>query len=265
VNWSAVGGVVLILSLLSDAHGQGARSDVREYVRDPLRFGASYRQLAEAYDPTVVPELVSLLNSEAEEDNWLRITGLLGVIGDEQAVEALIAFLEKPLESPKLSPEHQEAYRQAIMSLGLIVNRTGSDRALRYLVDGLTPSVWRQRRVPGMAPWQSSYEERDRLLSHYALFGLAMSGDPRAGEALRSLQHNPTPGQAEFRIGLDSTLAQWLELYELVAEKGVAGMYEHYEAKRAAEGARLEQEAERRRAEAQTQREEAMRRRSEAE
>jgi hypothetical protein len=116
------------------------------------------------------------------------------------------------------------------MSLGFLVNRTGSEQALSYLIDGLTPTIWRQRKVTGIASWSSSNEEYDLELSKYALFGLSLSGHPRAGEALRSLQLSPTPEQARFRSDLDETLPQWLEVHALVAERGIAGMYEHYAA-----------------------------------
>ena len=56
-----------------------------------------------------------------------------------------------------------------------------------YLVEGLTPRVWRERNVMGVVPYRDSYAEYDLLLSTYAVFGLAVSGHPRAGEALRTL------------------------------------------------------------------------------
>lgn len=73
----------------------------------------------------------------------------------------------------------------------------------------------------------SSYEDYDRQLSTYAIFGLALSGHPRAGDALKSLPRSPAPEQAWFRQGLDDVLTTWLEVYELVADKGIAGMYEY--------------------------------------
>jgi hypothetical protein len=71
---------------------------------------------------------------------------------------------------------------------------------------------------------------------------------PRAGQALRSLYQEP------FRAGLHATVAQWLEVHQLVADRGVAGMSEHYEAQRAATTQRIAEEAQRRRAEQEDQR-----------
>jgi hypothetical protein len=237
---------IVVLCLVSTfgtvARTQQVQADVRDFVRGSS-FPNSYRELSDSYDPSVVPQLIEMLSSKEEETHWDRIVGLLGAIGDERAVAALIAFLEKPVETDRLSVEHHDAYRAAIMSLGTLVNRTGDERALEYLIDGLTPSVWRQRGVQGIAPWAGSYEESDRELSKYALMGLALSGHPQAREALVSLQHSPTIGQAQFRSGLDSTLEQWLEVHQLVAERGLAGMYDHYEALRHAKEEREAEEA----------------------
>lgn len=158
---------------------------------------------------------------------------MLGVVGDERAVEALIAFVAKPVESERLSINHADAYSSAIQALGVLVYHTGSERALTYLIEGLTPGVWRQRNIPGMPVYARSHEEYDRQLSNYALFGLALSGHPRARDALQSLLRAQTAGRAEFREGLDATLVQWLEV-ALVAERGLGGMYEYYEAERIA-------------------------------
>jgi HEAT repeat protein len=254
MNWQSVTLALVAVAFGTDARPQQLERDLQDFVRAPT-FPTSYRELANSYDATATPHLIDLLNSSAEEAHWVRIAALLGAIGDERAVDALIAFIEKPVGAERLSLSHAEAYSQSITSLGLLVNRTGNERALKYLIDGLTPSVWRQRRVEGIASWATSYEEYDRALSKYALFGLALSGHPEARQALVALQLSPTLGQLQFRRGLDSTLAQWLEVHQLVAERGLAGMYEHYDAERLAKAEREVEEANRLRAErAQQQR-----------
>lgn len=247
--------VALIYFTLSatTSSAQEVAANIREFVQAP-NFPTSYRELTTSYDASVVPQLIELLNSTVEEKNFGRTAALLGAVGDERAVNALIAFVEKPIGSDRLSPAHEDAYREAITSLGLLVNRTGSERALRYLIDGLTPSVWRQRRVEGMAAWANSYDEYDRELSKYALFGLALSGHPDAGEALRSLQQSPTSAQQQFINTNRTTLTQWLQVHQLVADRGVAGMYDYYETERRAEEQENTEEAERMRAEQEQQR-----------
>ena len=214
----------LILVLEGNTLAQpAAQADVRAFVRGPL-FPYSYAELASSYDTSVTPELIAMLDSDAEEDHWFRIAGMLGVVGDDRAADALIAFVEKP-RPERVSDAVENARKEAIRALGFLVNRTGNERALTYLIDGLTPRVWRERNVRGTPHWMPSHAEYDVLLSTYALFGLALSGHPRAGEALRALQQSATPDQMGFREGLDDTLTQWLDVYDLVAERGVAGMY----------------------------------------
>lgn len=250
MNWRTV---TLALATVALCTAGGAQEqDIRDFVRAPS-FPTSYRELALSRDASVTPQLIQLMDAPAEEAYWSRIAALLGAVGDERAVGALISFVEKPVGAQRLSSTHEDAYREAMTSLGLLVNRTGNERALKYLIDGLTPSVWRQRRVEGVAPWASSYEEYDKELSKYALFGLALSGHPQAGDALRSLQRAPTPAQQSFRRGLDSTLTQWLEVHQLVAERGIAGMYDHYDQDRAAKDQLATDEANRLRGEREQQ------------
>ena len=144
--------------------------------------------------------------------------------------------------------EH-EARHVAITTLGYVLNRTGSERALTYLVDGLSAKLWRKRNVQGLAPFTHTYSEYDRLLSQYSFMALALSGDPRAGAALRALKNAPTPDQTLVGKELDDMLATWLEVHQLVAERGLQGMFDYYQARRHAEQERFAEEARRKRAE----------------
>ena len=235
---------VIGLAVAIEAPAQQAATNVDDYVRQHP-FGAPSSETAELFDSRAVPKLSEMLDSQSEEALWPTVAGMLSVVGDDQAVETLTAFVEKPVTDFSISPYHEEARKAAIMGLGSLVNRIGSERALNYLIDGLTPSVWRKRNVLGVAPWLSSYEEYDLRLSEYALFGLALSGHPRAGEALRSLQQFPTAGQAGLRAGRDAMLTQWLEVHYLVTERGLAGMYQYYETQRQLEADRQLEEVER--------------------
>jgi HEAT repeat protein len=208
------------LGVSSATVAQQAAPDVGDYVRD-RPYGARSEEVAALYDSDAVPELIALLGSE--EPYWGTVAGMLVVVGDERAVDALIAFVEKPVAVPALSNVYENARGRAIVGLGDLVRRTGSERALIYLIEGLTPQTWTKRNVRGVAQWTKSFEEYDSLLAEYAIYGLAYSGHPRAGEALRALQRSPTMEQGRFRKGLDNTLEQWLEVYDLVADRGLDG------------------------------------------
>ena len=230
MNWqSAFTVLALTLALGTNVYGQQVpQPDVREFLQSHPIHGHSYKEVSSLYDSTAVPALIEALNSDAEEENWANAAYLLGVVGDERAVGVPIVFIEKG-HTPSISRAHHKARRPAIRSLGYLINRTGSERALDYLVEGLTPGVWRERNVIGVVSYRDSYAEYDQLLSTYAILGLAQSGHPRAGEAPKALLRSPTPEQLQFRDAEEATVTQWLEVHELVAERGVAGMWEYYE------------------------------------
>lgn len=227
--------VVVLCWLMATLEGAFAQETAAPNVRESIRssFSESYSELANAYDASDVPELLAMLHSEDEQEYWTRIAGVLGVVGNPEVAESLIEFIEEPVVGPTyISRARHDARREAIRALGFLAARTGSERALDYLIESLDDTIWRRRNIVGVIDYLDTYALYDRQLSIYAIFGLALSGHPRAGEALRSLQQSPTPEQQQLREGLDSTLDTWLEVYDVVAERGVAGMYEHYTERR---------------------------------
>ena len=174
-----------------------------------------------------------MINSLPDVQHWENAAGVLGVIGDDRAVDALIDLIERPPPDGLVSLEWHYGRREALRALGFIVERTGSPRALEYLIGSLDDTIWRRRDVRGVVTNSMTQDMYDRLLSEIAVIGLALSGHPRAGQALRSLQQSPAPDQARLRDGLDDVLDTWLgEVFLLVEERGVAGMYEYYDQKR---------------------------------
>ncbi len=217
--------------------GQGAPElDVREFARS--LHDVTYSEMSSVLDSRAVPDLVDMLDSESEQMNWPAAATMLGVIGTDQAAEALIAFIEQSHEG-EFSQFMHDRRRVSITSLGYVVYETGNERALDYLVDGLNPQVWRQRDVQGIGPSWSTQDAYDQQLSTYAIFGLALSGHPVAGIALDNLK-----GQSEGRQDsrLISVLDTWLEVHALVDEKGLNGMYEHFEDQRKIEAERQREE-----------------------
>jgi hypothetical protein len=201
-----------------------------------------------SYDQAKVPDLIGKLEAETDDTRRACWATVLGLTGDDRAVDALIASIARPF-SPQEGPGWFERRTWEIRALGYLVNRTGNARALAYLIDGLKLGVWRTRNVQGLPPYVRSQEDYDRTLSDDALMALALSGDPRAGDALKSMQASPTPEQALAGKDLDDMLATWLEVHQLVAERGLQGMFDYYEARRTAEQARFAEEAQRKRAE----------------
>lgn len=189
-----------------------------DYLREHW-WGVRKDDVVALFDASDVPRLEELLASDTPYCG--AVVSMLVILGDERAVDALIAFVEKPYADPSLANVYESARGGAITGLGQLVRRIGSERALTYLIGGLTPDVWAKRNVRGVAAWTNDYQEYDTLLGEYAIHGLAYSGDPRAGEALRALQRSPTPEQARLRKGLDKTLELWIETYDRVAATGL--------------------------------------------
>ena len=198
------------------AAAQQPPPDLDAYLRDHW-WGVRREDVVALFDESDVPRLEKMLVSETEYCG--AVVAMLVILGDERAVDALIAFVQTPYRDPSLANIYESARAGAITGLGQLVRRIGSERALTYLIEGLTPDVWATRNVRGVASWTKDYQEYDTLLGEYAIHGLAYSGHPRAGEALRSLQQSPTPEQARLRKGLDKTLERWLETYDAVVEQ----------------------------------------------
>jgi len=66
--------------------------DVKEFVRRIFIEGVPYEE-ARKYGPTDVPTLLKMLADPKEEAYRTNIVVTLGIIGDERAVDPLIAFL----------------------------------------------------------------------------------------------------------------------------------------------------------------------------
>jgi hypothetical protein len=178
-----------------------------------------------------VPELREILNSEDDEHLWPRVAGVLGVVGGEEEVDLLIELIEQPVVEPVYISRDQHFLRmEAIRSLGFLSHRTGGERALDYLIASLDDGIWRQRNILGVIDYLNTYDRYDRRLTIYAIFGLALSGQPRAGAALRSLRESPT--QAQALLELDDVLDTYLPIHDLLAERGLAGFYEFQEEQR---------------------------------
>jgi HEAT repeat protein len=233
-----------VLCLMTILAGAFAQQSVLQGPREAIRqsFPDTFDRIADIYDSSAVPELLDMLNSEDDEEYWPRVVAVLGVVGDEEIVDVLIEVIEKPIVGPiYISRTQHDTRREAIRVMGFLAARTGGERALDYLIESLDDTIWRRRNIQGVVSYLDAYDRYDRHLSIHAIFGLALSGHPRAGEALRSLHQSPTPEQALLRRELDGVLDTWLEVHDLVAERGVAGMYEYLRAEHAR---RLEAEIE---------------------
>lgn len=206
------------------AAGGSDQIDIRDFVRHLFIHGVPYEE-ANRYGSAAVPTLLTMLRDPAEEQHWSNIVVVLGMIGDEQAVEPLISFIEAGSQT-NISSEHYRAKTSALMSLGYIINKTGNQRALNYLRESVWPETWASRSVVGIAPFQASTAERNSDFSKHAILGLALSGRPEAAEILRSLQQPAkTDTERAFKAEVSNLVSHALKEHDTISR---VGLYNYY-------------------------------------
>jgi len=203
---------------------QASSMDIRDFVHQVFIHGVPYEE-ASKYDASAVPTLLQMLNNPAEEAYWPNIVVVLGMIGDERAVDPIISFIEADVPGG-LSREHYAAKTSALMALGYLVNKTGNRKALDYLKASASPETWAGRNIAGVAPFQASSTERNRDFSKFAIFGLALSGRPEAAQALRSLQQ-PAGAEVtrEFQAQVSDLVSEALKENQKIANQGLENYY----------------------------------------
>ncbi|MCP4419298.1 MAG: hypothetical protein GY805_22010 [Chloroflexi bacterium] len=197
---------------------------VEDFVRQAFIRGVPY-ETASGYGATDVPILLEMLNDPVEEAYWANIVVVLNIIGGEEVVEPLISFIDEGVDG-ELTYSHYIAKTSALMSLGYLINRTGNEQALNYLTETANPEVWVEREVTDIGPFQATVAESNRDLSKHALLGLALSGNPEAAEAMRSLQVAEVAGeQAEFQALVTDVISEALEANREIDEGGLIEYY----------------------------------------
>jgi hypothetical protein len=198
--------------------------DVRDFVHQTFIHGVSFED-ASRYGTSAVPTLLAMLRDPAEEQYWPNIVVVLGMIGDEQAVEPLISFIQNG-DQARLSSAHYRAKTSALMSLGYIINKTGNQRALNYLRESASPETWAAKSVAGTAPFQASTTERNIDFSKHAILGLALSGRPEAAEILRTLQQpTGTDAQRAFQAQVSDLVSEALNEHQKISREGLTNYY----------------------------------------
>ena len=200
-----------------------ATIDIAEFVRQTFIDRVPYEE-ATKYSAEVIPTLLGMLNNRAEERHWPNIILVLSLIGDERVVSELIAFVGR--DRGQISPDHYRAKTALVMSLGYLINKNGSRRALDYLRSGLDPRVWPARVGSNMAQYQRSTIERNHDFAKHALLGLSVSGNAEAASALRSLQQRTAnPAQQKFRDEVRELIVEALKEHQQIASGGLAAYY----------------------------------------
>jgi hypothetical protein len=203
--------------------------DIRTFVRQVYIEGVPFQEVERFNAATAVPVLLEMLADAKEEEHWPNVVVTLGMLGDVRAVDPLIQFVEKEARGT-LSQAHYIAKTSAVMSLGYIVNKGKSDKALAYLTAGLDPDVWTQRGIKWSSPYHPNQADLRRQLITMSILGLGLSGTPKAVEVLRSYGRTAaTPQAKRMRAELpnvDDILQEALKANERIARSGLAEYYQ---------------------------------------
>lgn len=194
--------------------------DIKDFVHQFYFEGIPY-EAASAFEPAVVPELMEMLSDPNEMPYWANIVVTVCIIGDPEYVDPLISFINS--DEGTLSDEVYRAKSSAVMALGYLINRSGDEKALSYLIDSLDPDAWTQREVQYRGPFQANTAARDANLSTMAMLGLALSGTEEAAEALRGMTKTGFEAMTEENVTVLVDGA--LETHEQIAAEGLAEYY----------------------------------------
>ncbi len=192
--------------------------DIQDFVHQIYIEGIPY-EAANVYDSTAVPTLMEMLADTTEAPYWANIAVTLCIIGDPSYVDPLLDFIKA--DEGTLSDDIYRAKSSAVMALGYLINKTGDEKALNYLIESIDPGAWAQREVQYVGPYQASTEARDLNLSTMAMLGLALSGRPEALEALGSV----TVPEGVVDDPLAAVAAAAREAHQQIATDGLAEYY----------------------------------------
>ncbi len=196
-----------------------------EFVHNFYIHGIPYAEAAK-FGESDVPILLRLLDDPKETKFWPNIVVVLGIIGSSEAVVRLIKFVEEEPSQQGLDDQYR-AITSAIMSLGYAINKTGDAVGLEYLANGLRPEIWKARRIKVKASYQRTEDERNKELVSMAVLGLALSGNSKAGLALRQFQQElPSLKDQEFSAMVKPTVDEALATHSRISKDGLAKYYD---------------------------------------
>ncbi len=119
---------------------------IKDFVHQRFLHGVPFKE-ASAYPQTATTELLDMLVEPTEEAYYSNIILTICMIGDAGAVDDLIAFFNKG--EGKLNMSVYNAKKAVLMGLGYIVNKSGSEKALRFLLEAVKPEYWAKRKIHG--------------------------------------------------------------------------------------------------------------------
>jgi hypothetical protein len=232
---SVTGAVMPASGCSCGAGGLQAPSDVREFVSQHWIEGVPW-ELASQYTEKDAKVLLDwLVNEPGRHEEFLpQIVATLGYIGSEIAAQPLIDFVQ----GARVGRQAFNAKNIALLRLGDLVNRSGSQLALDFLVK-VAGNMAFARTLAAPQASAAAAEARtqagvvaptaDTLAAELAVsatFGLALAGTPQSQQIVEALKADPnafaTVNQAASeaaQIGATVRAKGRQEYYKLKAEQ----------------------------------------------
>jgi hypothetical protein len=215
------------VAIMASAAVHDELPDIEEFVRQIYFHGVPFED-ASQYGPDVIPILEQMLQDPAEMEYWGTIVVTIGMIGEPEGTEPLIDFITRT-GGEELTREEYAARTAAVMSLGYIVNQSGDEQALDFLIEAARPGWWEGEAAP--APFHAAAEEAENDLATHAILGLALAATEEAIEALEALQEpaDDEPRLREFQAAASGVIAEALSEAQRIREVGLEEYYEDHE------------------------------------
>lgn len=189
---------------------------VLEFIKLQFIQGVPFEQAAR-YSTTDVPVLLRQLAEPSPGVYLPTLVGTLGVIGDTQAIQPLIAFIERG--RGQLSDEMYGAKKAALLALGHIAAQRPAQRAIDYLTQGMDPRYW-ERTLQWQLPYEATRGIRNWQMVKAAAWGLGFSGHLEGARTLEQAQTRAKGAIAEFPQDLPDLLQEALKVNNLIRELG---------------------------------------------
>jgi hypothetical protein len=112
----------------------------------------------------------------------------------------------------------------AVVALGYLVNLSGSEQALSFLIESTSPDSWKQRDIKALDATSGAWSD----LSKYAIISLGLTGNDKAAAHLKSLRDPSlvrTLEDARFLTKEDDVVSDSLRLNQQISRDGLIQYY----------------------------------------
>jgi len=216
---SALIGCVAVLAGAGVAAAE--KLDVADFVR---RAGnPPYEQASRDYGEKDLDTLLRMLKDKGEWRWWPNVATTIGYIGSPKGVDPLIAFVKGDPDQPDDRNQVISARAAALLSLGVIVNKTNDKNALTFItqVAEQNPAVLQQ--FKWLAGKNANKVQAVRRLTIGAIHGLGVSGKEDAAKVLEAILQKDAGGME----GVTETAKQALEINQAL-QRGQTTLSEYF-------------------------------------